>query len=274
VGKRSKANRKRPEPKPPKAQHVRSPASVVVTNPEVVSSRKPIDRWLGLGGTAVGIALAFLPKSRTVVGIGIALIFLLLLHPLWNFWWIEKTRTRRISSVVLFAVACSLSGYELCPVSSYFYVAPGGWVNNNTWDFILVHRGPDPCFKPEIVFVDEVTKREVLSSTLSLTLPQINSYQQILTWDELDASDRGSMFATQFLWTPLNADHEHYSVVVDWRDGRLLEDIKIERDRAGKWSYALKLDDGKGHVLNDCQDPGFPGRRPTIPACFPAIIKN
>ena len=51
----------------------------------------------------MGIAYYLLPNKTPAVIIGsLVLIFLLLLQPLWNFWWIEKNLTRRIvSSIIL-----------------------------------------------------------------------------------------------------------------------------------------------------------------------------
>lgn len=74
------------------------------------ASAKPVDRWLARGGVAVGIALYLVPKSGPfVVGL-LFLMGILLLHPLWNFWWIEKSLTRRIVAVVVLVAALSAIG--------------------------------------------------------------------------------------------------------------------------------------------------------------------
>lgn len=64
-----------------------------------------MDRWLALGSIAVGVALYLLPKTPAVVVISLALIFGLLFHPLWNFWWIDQHIWRRaLGTIGLIAV--------------------------------------------------------------------------------------------------------------------------------------------------------------------------
>jgi hypothetical protein len=58
--------------------------------------KKPIDRWLGLGATAVAIGLYLIPnKTPGVIIACLAAMFILLIHPVWNFWWIDKSRVRQ-----------------------------------------------------------------------------------------------------------------------------------------------------------------------------------
>lgn len=64
---------------------------------------KPIDRWLGLGSLAVAIALYLLPKTPFVVIACLVVIFGVLVHPVWNFWWIEESLTRRVGALVILA---------------------------------------------------------------------------------------------------------------------------------------------------------------------------
>ena len=54
------------------------------------TTNKPIDRWLALGAIVVGIIYFWIPKTPTALVISLVVIFLLLIHPLWNFWWIER----------------------------------------------------------------------------------------------------------------------------------------------------------------------------------------
>jgi hypothetical protein len=74
------------------------------------SSEKPVDRWLGLVGIAVGIVFFLLPKTQIIVAIALMSIFGLLFRPLWNFWWIENSIIRRVSAMVLFLVALGIVG--------------------------------------------------------------------------------------------------------------------------------------------------------------------
>ena len=79
------------------------------------TSGKPIDRWLGLLGIVVGIALFLLTKTPALVIVSVSAIFLLLLRPMLNFWWIEDTNTRRAIAVMCLAVVCFLIGYASWP---------------------------------------------------------------------------------------------------------------------------------------------------------------
>ena len=54
-------------------------------------AHKPIDRWLGLMSAAIGVILFLIPKTPSIiVVVCLVLIFLLLIHPVWNLWWVEK----------------------------------------------------------------------------------------------------------------------------------------------------------------------------------------
>jgi hypothetical protein len=82
----------------------------------VATLAKPIDRWLGLGATVVGILLYLLSKTPEVVVGCLVAILVLLLHPVWNFWWIEDATWRRASAVAVLIAALALVGYVSWPV--------------------------------------------------------------------------------------------------------------------------------------------------------------
>jgi hypothetical protein len=63
--------------------------------------RKPLDMWLFIAGLVVGAILYLLPKTPLMVILLVVLCFLLLIHPIWNFWWIEGRRWRRLSAITL-----------------------------------------------------------------------------------------------------------------------------------------------------------------------------
>jgi len=56
--------------------------------------KKPFDLWLALGSMAVGIIYDWIEKTPVALVISLVAVFILLLHPIWNFWWIEKSRAR------------------------------------------------------------------------------------------------------------------------------------------------------------------------------------
>lgn len=80
-----------------------------------MDSRKPIDRWLALGGVAVGIAFYLLPKTPPIIIASSVAIFALLLHLVWNFWWVERSRIRQILSSALLLAGCALLAYICWP---------------------------------------------------------------------------------------------------------------------------------------------------------------
>jgi hypothetical protein len=69
------------------------------------TTNKPIDRGLALFGIAMGIAFFLIPKTPIAIIICLVIMFALLIHPLWKFWWIERSRNRQIIAC-LFLVAC------------------------------------------------------------------------------------------------------------------------------------------------------------------------
>jgi hypothetical protein len=78
-------------------------------------SKKPIALWIALGAIAMSIVYFLLSKTPSVIIVSLLLIFVLLIHPLWNFWWIEKTLLRRIIACVFFVTALVLLGYIVWP---------------------------------------------------------------------------------------------------------------------------------------------------------------
>src|SRR5712691_8486417 len=80
--------------------------------------KKPIDAWLQLVGIAVGLGLWLWP-NKTPVGVVIAvvLMFLCFVHPLWNFWWIEDKKSRRVAALAILCVTLVGFGFVAWPSS-------------------------------------------------------------------------------------------------------------------------------------------------------------
>lgn len=76
---------------------------------------KPVELWFFLGSVAVAVILYLLPKTPSIVIGCLAAIFILLLHPIWNFWWIEQSIWLRLFSILLFASLLCLLGYFVYP---------------------------------------------------------------------------------------------------------------------------------------------------------------
>ena len=77
--------------------------------------KKPIDRWLALGSLTVAITLYLIPKTRSVVIILLICIFILSIHPIWNFWWIEKSFKRRTWALILLVILLCILGFISWP---------------------------------------------------------------------------------------------------------------------------------------------------------------
>src|SRR5438105_4759348 len=78
---------------------------------------KPIDRWLTLGGVAMAILLFLFAKTSLIVVLCAVALFALLIHPVWNFWWIEKRRVRQFFFTGLLFIGCLLIGYKAWPTN-------------------------------------------------------------------------------------------------------------------------------------------------------------
>jgi hypothetical protein len=89
---------------------------IVAMLPAPLFSKKPIDTWLQLLGIGVGIALFLLTKTPTVVIVCLLLMFGCFAHPVWNFWWIEKSRIRQVSCVAALLICLVLFGWTVWPM--------------------------------------------------------------------------------------------------------------------------------------------------------------
>jgi hypothetical protein len=77
--------------------------------------QKPIDRWLGLFALFLGIAMFWIPKTPFCLITSLVLMFAVLIHPIWNFWWIEKSLCRRFVAILLFVLCLCAFGYAVYP---------------------------------------------------------------------------------------------------------------------------------------------------------------
>ena len=215
----------------------------------------------------------------------IDLIFLSL--ALFGVCWLLTIGARRRRTVRIIGGACLLlvivgldwwAPKPLSKVVSFVYLVPGVWVGHGpdypkmvSWDFIVNHRGPEPSYNVEILFVDEVKRDRVVHGKTSLTPAEVDSYQLVLKYPEIDPKGRGSIFAKQFIWTPPEPDHERYSFDITWRDGGVHQDLQVER-AFGSWFWATQIRDRESaHVIVDCKDKGFPYGERRGKACFPEM---
>jgi hypothetical protein len=187
--------------------------------------------------------------------------------------------------IILFVACCFAvllyAGHfspEPAPITrpSFPYLAPGVVLNNNAWDFLLRHKGPNTNQSIQVLFTDQAKQQQVLDEHKKinepLTVAEINSYSHLIQYPEANPHCRGRIFADQLLWSSPNFDHERYSFEIMTKEMNLHHDLGIERV-AGKWYDSAEVKDtDSGKVLLKCRDQGFPGSQPTDVACFPAIL--
>jgi hypothetical protein len=174
-----------------------------------------------------------------------------------------------LSLVILGIVGLRWVAFETRP--SFAFIVPGVVVNNNSWDFIINHRGPKSSESVQMLFTDDDRQKALVSEhPKSLTPQDMNSYMRMLNYQEINPNEQGHIFALQFIWTPLVFDHEHYTIEITDREHRAIhQELQIERVN-GKWSWATQITEN-GKPLLDCKDASFPyGSRAPIP-CFPNV---
>jgi hypothetical protein len=154
---------------------------------------------------------------------------------------------------------------------SIVYVAPGVWADGSQWHMLVRHFGPNPVYNIELLFVDQDRHKAAAAQSSPLTPDQLSNLDVTLRFAEIDPIE--GIWAKQFVWQPLNPDHEHYDVGIVSREGAFSEDLRIERVHE-KWYWEMKLTDGKtGRTIVHCRDNGFPEhprwRLWALPNCFP-----
>jgi hypothetical protein len=82
----------------------------------VSHKKKPIDRWLGFGAAAMSIALFFLsPQNPIIIIVLLIVMAAFLVHPIWNFWWIDRSLFRRMVCLLAMATLLFRFGYYVWP---------------------------------------------------------------------------------------------------------------------------------------------------------------
>jgi hypothetical protein len=74
---------------------------------------KPIDRWLTLGGMALGILTWLFHPGFITTALAVGAVFLLLIHPVWKFWWIEEYLPRQIMGAIILGGVLVVIGFHV-----------------------------------------------------------------------------------------------------------------------------------------------------------------
>jgi len=61
------------------------------------------------------VIMFLLPKTPSIVIGCLTVIFILLIHPIWNFWWIEQSLWLRMAAILLVASCLCFLGYSVYP---------------------------------------------------------------------------------------------------------------------------------------------------------------
>lgn len=101
-------------------------AATSLTDASASAASKPVDRWLTIAGVVVGVLIFLLPKTPVFVASLLAACYGLLIHPVWNFWWVERSRTRRVVALVAMAILMIVAGYAAISGSRFPADASGG----------------------------------------------------------------------------------------------------------------------------------------------------
>ena len=155
---------------------------------------------------------------------------------------------------------------------SFVFVVPGVWLNEDAWAFLINHRGPKTSYNTQILFVDQDRKNALKHRQTSLSPADIDTFQVLLSFPEVNPMGSGSIFAQQFQWKPLNSTRSRFNAEITWRDGAVHQELEIAKVQE-KWTYRIKvIDRDSGKILFWCRDKDYPSAEPTSP-CLPRVAQ-
>jgi len=168
-------------------------------------SRKPnrsllSPEWLGvIVPFFLGLGAQFSIPFESTFGVwfgwicyAVALAFsvhLLWKHIAWP-WTIKVPLTCIIAATFLW-VAYRTIEERLRP--TFIFVTPTFWIPGDTWDFVINHRGPKTSYSPQILFVDKDRQDYMRHTQLSLSITDINTFQILLSFPDVNPRGRGSI---------------------------------------------------------------------------------
>lgn len=217
----------------------------------------------------LGVLIVFIQWGATVIGcprwllfgLGMLLVFPLLWRCMWRWHRIVRVLALLILIGVFFRIAVWRIEVEIQPV--LVFVQPFGLMTDNqSWWFEPLIKGKQrPIEGVNIAFIDNIAGiNSVLrdSSTLNRFYLKIYpGYPSLLGG---------------WAWKPLDPKRQHYQVLIDTDEGRLVEDLGIASNNGWKYSATLTNEKTK-EVLLQCEDSGYP-RAPVLrvagtPQCTP-----
>lgn len=159
------------------------------------------------------------------------------------------------------------------PSFLFVFGAPLGDNHSITWIMMLLHYGPEPAFNCHVDFYDDDRKNiEHLwlvehPNTPFLPPGQFDESQKRLYVAE--AGPEGGA-RSNFTWTPLNPNSQHYTVSITCRDGVFTEKWEVTRvdgilrariviERGPKWA---RENPQESPIVFRCEDPEFVSAAP------------
>lgn len=171
-----------------------------------ISKRKPIDSWLAIGGIVVTMFLTLAPKTPYVIITLLILIFILMLHPIWKFWWIERSIWRRMAALLILCIGLLTFGAYIWP--NYVLVNPdkldlssSGWVtlqnieiNNQKLSSIYSVWIKATSISGDFDIDDIQIESKPNEESFSQSIGEINVNYQILIFRGLDANNKPCIY--------------------------------------------------------------------------------
>ena len=205
---------------------------------------KPIDRWLALLGIAAGIALVIFPKGPIVTVAECMAIFGCLIHPVLNLWWIEETRTRRVSASIMLALTCAAIGCVSWPPSGYIFVIPtDSLVDGNR--LLFVRESGTKQFKNVTLAIQD--------NNTPMFLPLVERYTE-----SVGANLDNPLAPRYIAIKPATPWKEEYTIVVTSDDAPALTEHLFVLSAGHKFRTAVEVISANERVLLRCLDSGIP----------------
>src|ERR1035438_834803 len=112
-----------------------------MADPTIPKREKPLDLWLAIGGIVVGIILFIVPKTTATVATSLIIIFALLIHPIWHFWWIEERLWRKLAAALLLVLGLARVWHISQPADADAALQFSERHLGNSWQWIVGPHG-------------------------------------------------------------------------------------------------------------------------------------
>jgi hypothetical protein len=155
---------------------------------------------------------------------------------------------------------------------SFVFVTPVSMIPEDTWYFGINHRGPKTSYGTQILFVDQDRADFMKRTQTSLSPSDMNSFQVLLSFPEVNPMGHGNIYQLIFPWKPFSPTHSRFNADITWRDGTVHQELEIAKVQE-KWTYRMKITDRHSEkILLWCKDSDFPSHEPIGP-CFPDVVQ-